>query len=203
MVTAMMRTAAQMVSRSLFLPFLCSMLATIFWFASNHFVKARTTRKHPPQIYGLYQRNLLTFNQTIVFSIFNFITAILVKAFILLCIELLDVNDHTLRIMKLSISLILNMRPLLLVLFMHVRLDKVNIDDDAPKIEVFYIHKPEIIPRRDQEHTENVHPGFKPRSVSINITPNSECKNFTSYKASKIVFVKPVKKQNVVDNTKL
>ena len=170
---------------------LSAIVVMIFYIASNYFVNARKNGKLPPKMFGNYQRNLITFKETVVYLLtLGPPAAIICKVSIFISIQLNLFDNTTIRVMSLILYLILSFRVLILVVYLHFRINNVDIDVQR-KVEVFYVNVPEIVPRRDYEMSDF---DLNARNININIQYGSKIKNFTSYKQSKVINVKPIKK---------
>ena len=128
-------------------------LSVLFWSVQT-FVRLRSKDgKTPPAIFGRFQRNILTFNETMAFHIF--MTASMLAA------TGLNILFHTIQG-----CIILFMFPTLFSFYILVKSymnPTLLTTKERPQSQIFYIREPQIQPRRD--HIIEVHPNILPASI--------------------------------------
>ena len=159
------------------------------------YVKARSKSKNPPTIFGHYLRNVLTFKQTVLFQIFNFILSIVGRSIIFSAENYFKLEKHELKNVQFLVHFVLSLKSLILVLYLHYRLSKF-ITTTQERSKVFYIRTPEIIPKRDTLEVNYDNPAnggrHQSHTVAINIHSDSESSaKITSFRQAKVIFVKP------------
>ena len=172
-----------------------TVLISILYFASMFYVKATSKSKNPPTIFGHYLRNVLTFKQTVLFQIFNFILYIVGRSIIFSAENYFKLEKHELKNVQFLVHFVLSLKSLILVLYLHYRLSKF-ITTTQERSKVFYIRTPEIIPKRDTLEVNYDNPAnggrHQSHTVAINIHSDSESSaKITSFRQAKVIFVKP------------
>ena len=168
-----------------------AIVINILYLSIRYYVNVRKIGKHPPILYGIYQRNLITFKETVIYITIKIFVG---KALMLLYV-LTESDKHTMKMLARTILLIYIFRDFLLVLYMHFNLNKVDIDKPLKPVGVFYIHDPVIVPRRYFERGDFTY--SKAKSFNLNLNHSSKCKTVTSFKRAKIILVKP--KKRIID----
>ena len=180
-----------------FLALVASSTCLILYYSSKIYVKGKKNGKNLPKLFGNYPRNLLTFKQTAIYSIIISSLGSLGKLIAIISHNYLHLEASQLRKLQLLIHVGLCLHSFGLVLFLHHR---VSIFSPRTKMITrnFYTRHPDIVPRRDTiiDSNDNSVIRVTNRSININIYTEKPKAKITSYKKSKLIFVKPLKNQS-------
>ena len=126
-------------------------------FSATNFVHKRSTNNIPPAIFGRYQRNVVTFSDTLIYYTIIIVSSIIwplifnQSAFTALMIYMFSIIV-VIFVVSIAIPLRTRRNPMIF-----------QSNQKAPKSEpIFYIHPPQLVPRRDHSVFEDPAEAFNP-----------------------------------------
>ena len=170
-------------------------LLWLLYYSSMKFVRSQSTNNKLPKIIGIFQRNMVTFRQTVIFwtvgYVYNTVTKSCINCFSCFYergkVQLLSDLFYVIVILSLQVILLLNLK------------DKFPLDSKRPVAEK--PRSPDILPRRDI-----LIPQFAPRPKSRILYLSNDINTVskvlvpvTSFHKSKVIFVKR-KNSGIGDN---
>ena len=162
----------------------------VLYFSSTYFVKSKCHKIKTPRMMGNYQRNIVTFRQTVVYSTISYIYSTFQQALPLI---VSDQNQKTVYLyFELGYFLILNLSlHMNLLLHLHKNMPMLfyNFSQIPDKMKP---RSPQIVPRRDVNNLVHQNSSRIIYVTNIINPPKHNCP-VTSYHKSKIIYVKPKK----------
>ena len=135
----------------------------ILYFAARRFVSLRSEGNLPPTIFGRYRRNVVTYNETIVYNTIAVAGSILVTWLSVITETMISVYLHA--ILFFVITLVMTIKA-----FKNPFLFRPNARVGPEKEgSVFYVRTPEVKPRRDNFPPPA--PSSAPRHTFIYVLP--------------------------------